>query len=91
MDGKYACTHNDIVREGVVLNPLIELLYTDKDSNYHQSRLPVSQIRYVDSFSVELNWKQLWKQLSHEEREGRRKAWLKYWAREKERKKNKNN
>ncbi len=90
MDDNYACTLKGIDREGALFKPLIELLFTDKDGNFHQSSLPVSQIRYVDSFSVELDWKQLWKQLSHEERETRRKAWLEYWAREKEKQKSKN-
>lgn len=66
----------------VVLKPLVELNYFDSEGNFHQSVLPISQVSYIDIYSVDLNWKELWSQLSCEEQERRRKLWLEYWGKD---------
>ncbi len=66
----------------VVLKPLVELNYFDSEGNFHQSILPISQVSYIDIYSIDLDWKELWSQLSCEEQERRRKLWLEYWGKD---------
>ncbi len=78
MDDRTADEFNYNYKGNINFKPLVELRYFDKHGIFHQSKLPISQVCYIDAYSVELDWKKLWNELSHEERECRRKAWLKY-------------
>lgn len=69
-------------KDKVILNPLVELNYFDSEGNFHQSVLPISQVSYIDIYSIDLDWKELWSQLSCEEQERRRKRWLEYWGKD---------
>lgn len=86
--GTFCASHRTYEDEDkVTLLPLVRLEYTDKQGNYHQSWLPISQVCYVDVFSVELEWKKIWSKLPHEERELRRNLWLKRIEEEKQKQK----
>lgn len=85
LDGSIIKGWGDKDEDKIVLKPLVELNYLDSEGNFHQSVLPISQVSYIDAYSVELDWKALWSRLSCKEQERRRKLWLEYWKKQKER------
>lgn len=84
LDGSSITKYSYEDKDKVVLKPLVELYYLDSEGNFHQSVLPISQVSYIDIYSVDLDWKELWSQLSCEEQERRREWWLEYWKKTKE-------
>lgn len=78
-DGEWKYVDDEYAdNEGAIINPVVEVHFNDDNGNFHQSKFPISQVVYIDTFSIELDWKDLWSKLSHDERERRRKLWLEH-------------